>query len=318
MRHQPGQCSVDFAASPQALLRIHLLDGPTVITAQGRTVTTQVPTFWVCRADTPHTVSAIAANGLDDLISVNVFLDGPVSPLMLAEFAQPRLVALDPADALLSYLLPLVRSETAAPRCGQPALLDHAAQMLFIGLLRHLVAQPQAPSGLFAGLSDPRLAAALVAMHAAPEHPWTLETLAHHAGMSRTAFAVGFKRGLNRSPGKYLSGLRMHIARREVEAGSGLKAAARAAGYGNVSALSRALGKGAEMFDKRIKPAGNAPSPRLRDMRNLGIKTEAALAQIGITTPAELMQADPFAVYARLKAKVPGTFGRLVCLDRCH
>ena len=243
LRQQPGQTRADFDASPDALLRVHVLDGPMLLTTQGHTVETQAPAFWICRADTRHTVTATGANGLANLVSANVFLDGPVAPLLLAEFAQPRLVALDTADALLSHMLVLVRSETAAPRCGQPALLNHAAEMLFIGLLRHLVAQPQAHSGLFAGLSDPRIAAALVAMHEAPEKPWTLETLAHHAGMSRTAFAVGFKRSLSRSPGKYLSGLRMHIARREVEAGAGLKAAARAAGYGNVSALSRALGK---------------------------------------------------------------------------
>ncbi|MBA3594150.1 MAG: cupin domain-containing protein [Polaromonas sp.] len=247
-RPQHGQTSINFDASAEALLRIHVFDGPMQITALGRTTHTQTPAFWICRADTAHTLAATGANALVSVVSANVFLDGPVAPVLLAEFAHPRLVALDSADDLLANVLALVRAETAAPRCGQPALLDHAADMLFIGLLRHLVAQPQAHSGLFAGLSDPRIAAALVAMHEFPGHPWSLEALAKHAGMSRTAFAVGFKSSLNRTPGKYLSGLRLHIARREVEAGAGLKAAARAAGYGNVSALSRALGKNKPML----------------------------------------------------------------------
>ena len=50
------------------------------------------------------------------------------------------------------------------------------------------------------------------------------------------------------------------------------------------------------------------PSPqRLRDMKNLGPKTEGMLARIGITTQEQLLQADPFEVYARLKKEVPGT-----------
>lgn len=50
------------------------------------------------------------------------------------------------------------------------------------------------------------------------------------------------------------------------------------------------------------------PSPqRLRDMKNLGPKTEGMLARIGITTQEQLLQADPFEVYARLKKDVPGT-----------
>ena len=46
---------------------------------------------------------------------------------------------------------------------------------------------------------------------------------------------------------------------------------------------------------------------RLRDMKNLGPKTEGMLARIGITTQEQLLQADPFEVYARLKKEVPGT-----------
>lgn len=241
LRPQPGKCSTTFDACGETLLCVHVFDRPIQVTALGFTTHTQTPSFWICRADTTHTLTATSEQSLADVVSANVYLDGPVAPMFLAEFAQPRLVALDAADALLTCVLALVRSEFAALRCGQPALLDHAANMLFIGLLRQLVAQPQTHSGLFTGLSDPRIAAALVAMHEAPEHPWTLETLAHHAGMSRTAFAVGFKSSLSRSPGKYLTSLRLDIARREVKAGAGLKAAARASGYGNVSALSRAL-----------------------------------------------------------------------------
>ena len=115
--------------------------------------------------------------------------------------------------------------------------------MLFIGLLRHLVAHPQASSGLFAGLGDPRIAATLVAMHEQPQTAWSLELLAERACMSRTAFATRFKDALGTPPGKYLAQLRLRIAQRAVQSGKGLKGAARDSGYKDASALSRALGR---------------------------------------------------------------------------
>ena len=68
-----------------------------------------------------------------------------------------------------------------------------------------------------------------------------LELLAQEAGMSRTAFATKFHATMRRPPGKYLAGIRLALAQRAVDQGKGLKEAARAAGYANSSALSRAL-----------------------------------------------------------------------------
>jgi AraC-like DNA-binding protein len=164
--------------------------------------------------------------------------------LLLAEFVQPRVVPLAEEECLLQHVLALLRSETSEPRCGQQALLNCAGNIVFIGLLRHLVAHPVEHGGLFSGLADPRIASALVALHNAPQNDWTLQSMAQHAGMSRTAFAVRFRDTMNSPPGKYLSTLRLQLAQRAVQSGQGLKAAASVSGYGNVSALSRALSKG--------------------------------------------------------------------------
>jgi DNA transformation protein len=51
----------------------------------------------------------------------------------------------------------------------------------------------------------------------------------------------------------------------------------------------------------------NRSVQRLRDLKNLGAKTEGMLALVGITTPEQLLRSDPFDVYARLKRSVPGT-----------
>lgn len=201
------------------------------------------PAFLICRADQAHTLTPMDGNTQAQLVSVRAYLEGPVAPLLMAEFVQPRVVPLAEEESLLQHVLALLRSEMSEPRCGQPALLNRAGEIIFIGLLRHLIAHPAGHGGLLNGLADSRIATALVAIHDAPQNDWTLESLAQHAGMSRTAFAVRFRDTMNTPPGKYLNTLRLHIARRAVQSGRGLKAAASASGYGNVSALSRALSK---------------------------------------------------------------------------
>lgn len=51
------------------------------------------------------------------------------------------------------------------------------------------------------------------------------------------------------------------------------------------------------------KPVDRGPDA----LRNLGPTSRARLASIGIVTARQLLQADPFEVYARLKAAHPGT-----------
>lgn len=61
--------------------------------------------------------------------------------------------------------------------------------------------------------------------------------------MSRTSFATIFRELMDKTPGKYLSALRLASTERAVRAGKGLKEAARLVSYRNAFALSRALTK---------------------------------------------------------------------------
>ena len=174
-------------------------------------------------------------------MSFEVALDGPVAPIFLSEFLTPLHIDLASADASLAQIVKLMASEMTASRCGQPLLMDRAGDILLIGMLRHLVAQPERTTGLFTALADPRLAKTLVAMHLDASKPWTLEILADVAGMSRTSFATQFKQLMRSSPGKYLENLRLALAQRLVANGVGLKKVASATGYASPSTLSRAM-----------------------------------------------------------------------------
>ncbi len=206
--------------------------------------TIESPALVAVHASKPFVFHRFSAKDACRLVQARVQLTGPVATLFLEEFAQPRTVSLADDEPALQLAVAMIESELDAPRCGQPALLNRAGDILFIGLLRYLVAHPSdQESGLFNGLADPRIAKALVAMHQRPAFAWDLELLAKEAGMSRTAFATKFHQTMRRPPGKYLAAIRLALAQRAVDLGKGLKEAAKVAGYENSSALSRALAK---------------------------------------------------------------------------
>ena len=104
--------------------------------------------------------------------------------------------------------------------------------MLFVQALRLWMRQGDLPSGILRGLGDPQLSRAISAIHAQPEKPWTVETLAREAGLSRSVFAQRFSTLIGTSPLRYLTELRMQIAHRLLRLeGQSVDAVARAVGY---------------------------------------------------------------------------------------
>jgi AraC-like DNA-binding protein len=219
----------------QGAVQLQTQDGARLVNA---------PVLLALRSQQPHRLQTADDATRCRFISAQVRLTGPVAPLFLAEFAQVRSLPLTEEESALRLAVQMIEAELDMPRCGQPALLDRAGDILFIGLLRHLVAHPgEQGHGLFAGLADARIARVLVAMHQRPSQAWDLESMAVQAGMSRSAFSARFREVMRKTPGKYHAALRLVMAQRAVDLGKGLKEAARAAGYTNTSALSRALAK---------------------------------------------------------------------------
>ncbi len=170
------------------------------------------------------------------------FDGGPHNPLARA---LPPLIALPLARVPgLDAALALLFAETDSVRCGQRLLADRLFEVVVLKLLRWLLDHPQEAGvrpGLITGLSDPRLARVLVAMHDAPGEPWTLERMAECAGMSRTAFANTFREVVGQTPADYLGGWRIALAQSRLREGRPIKSLAEELGYANPSALSRAF-----------------------------------------------------------------------------
>ncbi len=175
-------------------------------------------------------------------ICIRAHLTGPLAPLLMEEFTAPASLATGATEPALHAPVSLIQQEVLHPRCGQPALLKSAGDILFIGVLRHLVAHPKPERpGLLQALSDARIAKALVALHQNPQLDWDLFALAQEAGMSRTSFATCFKKTMNKTPGKYLVAMRLALARRALANGKTVKEAARISGYRSPASIARAM-----------------------------------------------------------------------------
>jgi len=182
------------------------------------------------------------ARGADLTCARLQFEGGARNPLARA---LPPLIAL-PLHRVpgLHAALDLLFAETDQARCGHRLLADRLFEVVLLQLLRWLLDHPEEAGvrpGLIAGLSEPRLARALIALHDAPGQHWTLASLAARAGMSRTAFANRFREVIGQTPADYLGDWRIALAQERLREGHPVKRLAEDLGYANPSALSRAF-----------------------------------------------------------------------------
>src|SRR5258708_15555738 len=100
----------------------------------------------------------------------------------------------------------------AEPAPGSEVMVNRLADILFIQCVRaHIASSSEfCKTGWLRAIFDPKIGAALKAMHERVENPWTVESLAAAAGMSRSAFALRFKELLGETPLEYLTNGRMY------------------------------------------------------------------------------------------------------------
>ncbi|RVU84665.1 AraC family transcriptional regulator [Leucothrix sargassi] len=141
-------------------------------------------------------------------------------------------------------VIELITTESRSPRCGKAVILNHLMEVLLVKLLRYLMSQMVFGSGLMGGLSDARLARSITAMHDKPELPWSVQTLAQEAGMSRTAFSTHFRDVVGYSPMEYLGLWRMRLASEWLSnTDESIGQIGEKLGYGNEAAFRRAFRK---------------------------------------------------------------------------
>lgn len=184
---------------------------------------------------------ARCCNGEPLLVSAHATWGGDANPLLSA---LPAKICFETSgDEEMTLLLRLFKAEVERRRCGARPILSRLGEVLVIRLLRREISKGATTPGLVAGLADPRLARAIVAMHEEPGRSWRNEDLAEEAGLSLSRFAESFLKTVGETPQSYLRRWRMTLARQDIERGERVQTVARRYGYASPEALSRAFSR---------------------------------------------------------------------------
>lgn len=135
-------------------------------------------------------------------------------------------------------------AELRGTAIGRSLMLNHLAPIMLLQTLRiHLLSAKNEDNWL-AALSDRRLSKVLETMHSDYQRNWSVEALAGLARMSRSGFALTFKKKVGVAPMDYLAIWRMQAACELLQASDDpLPAVANAVGYASESAFSAAFTK---------------------------------------------------------------------------
>ncbi|MCB4455890.1 AraC family transcriptional regulator [Leisingera sp. McT4-56] len=164
--------------------------------------------------------------------------------------SNPFLAALPPVveydvsgNAEAQGLVRLMRDEAEGQHCGAQSVINRLGEVLMVRLLRNQIRKGATEPGLLAGLADPRLSRAIVAMHDHPGRLWTNADLAQEAGLSLSRFAELFAAEVGETPIGYLRRWRLILAHQDLARGDRVEAVARRYAYTSPEGFTRAFRK---------------------------------------------------------------------------
>jgi len=145
--------------------------------------------------------------------------------------------------AVLRWSLDRFAAELRGRGIGRSLILSHLAPIMLLQTLRIYLSSAGKDQNWLVALSDPRLSKVLEAMQSEFKRAWSLEAFAHLAGMSRSGFALTFKKKVGVAPMDYLTSWRMQVACELLQTDQTVSAIAAAVGYVSESAFSAAFNK---------------------------------------------------------------------------
>jgi AraC-like DNA-binding protein len=217
-------------------------------TIGGMTETEPVPIGTLIDQPFPYTEMPFLRHGgggaLTDLVCGYLYSEDPLFDPALRALPPVFVVRLPDGPAAQWMQASVEFALAGGPPSNESAsvISTRLPELLLIEVLRtHLANAPAADNGWIAALHDPALAPALALLHNAPYRRWTVADLAAASAVSRSVLDERFRTVLGRSPIRYLTEWRMHLAE-ELLATTDLSviAVARRVGYDSEEAFSRA------------------------------------------------------------------------------
>lgn len=130
-----------------------------------------------------------------------------------------------------------------ASHAGGRAVLAKLCEALFAETLRRYMRElPDQQTGWLAGARQPEVGKALALMHRHPAEPWTIASLAHQVGSSRSVLAARFRNYLGEPPLAYLTRWRLQWGAQMLNSSSySVAQIASRVGYESEQAFNRAF-----------------------------------------------------------------------------
>lgn len=206
---------------------------------------------------------AVRHGGADTAMLAGSFVFDPEhAPLLLDGLPGFLRIAAAPAGpSTLRWILEILDVESRRAEAGTTLVTRRLAEVLLVQALRAYIARHgREAAGWLGAVADPRLGAALNAVHGDIARPWTVEDLAQAAGMSRSAFAAAFRRAAGVPPLTYVADWRMQLARAALRRGDRVAQVAERVGYASESAFGNAFKRRHGLSPKRYAASASPPA----------------------------------------------------------
>lgn len=194
-----------------------------------------------------------------DVLCASVRYDAGLENAITQSF--PAVVVI-PFSALkrIDMTLAALFAEAGETNPGRQVMLDRLCDILLIQIVRFAIQQKLVTRGVLAGLAHPRLAKLLGELLDNPRQPWTLNTMAVQANLSRNGFAREFRNVVGSTPAEFLTRIRIAQAQRLLRKGRPVALVGEDVGYNSQPAFSRAfireLGISPSVWIRENKPSG--------------------------------------------------------------
>lgn len=169
--------------------------------------------------------------------------------------------------AAMRWSLERMKEELRDPQPGGSLIAQQLAYMMLIQALRlHLADEAKSGVGWLFALADKQMSMAITCMHDDPGHPWTLQKLAEHVGMSRSIFALRFKETVGATPMEYLTRWRMLLAGDRLKnSDDSISVIALSLGYESESAFGKAFRRVMGCSPRQYSRGRNPARPSRRE-----------------------------------------------------
>lgn len=206
-----GQCYLHVAGTSDP---VELIEGDLLLFTRGvrHVLSSSATTPTHLEADFSKPQKVFEKNSTA-IICAMVEMDETRHPL-LSRLPDWVVVHNDPVkEPWLGPLMQLINDEVLHHRVGNTAALDKLADLLFIQTIRCYLQTYEPEKGVLAAMRDPKLHQVLNLIHADAAENWTIESLAHAVGLSRSLLAERFKQVMETSVMNYVHDWKMQHAR---------------------------------------------------------------------------------------------------------